>query len=89
MKIKEKVLKEYKFGTSPQEVAMKVDMATAIDKTLAEVGKVIDDIDLALMFTDIKDKKGNKFEFSNELMEIIAIWWTEQSKKIKQKLGLK
>ena len=51
--------------------------------------KLIDDIDLELMFTDIKDKKGNKFELSDELMEVISLWWDKKSKQLKDLITAK
>ena len=48
--------------------------------------KLIDDVDIELMFTDIKDKEGKKFELSDEFMEIIGIWWKGKSKEIQSKL---
>ena len=46
-------------------------------KTLQEAKQkfkeLIDDVDLDLMFTDIKDKQGEKFELSDEFMELIGL----------------
>ena len=46
---------------------------------LKEVGEKIENIDIELMLTDIKDKEGNLYELSEPIMEIISIWW--QGKK--------
>ena len=37
--------------------------------------KDFEDIDIELMLTDIKDKKGNKFKLSDEFMELIILFW--------------
>lgn len=83
-KIKEKVFRECGGFRERKRALIK-----AIDIVLAEVGKVIDDVDLELFFTDIKDKEGKKFELSDEFMEIISIWWNKQSVELKTKLGIK
>ena len=31
-------------------------------------------------------KQGNKYELSNEIMEIISIWWNKKSEELKQKI---
>lgn len=56
------------------------------DIAIEEVCEEIDAVDLELMLTDIKDKEGNKVELSDEIMQLITIWWEEQSKKLKDKI---
>lgn len=51
-----------------------------------DIKKLIDEIDVELFLTDIKDKQGNKIEISDEIMEIIRIWWEQKSVELKQKL---
>jgi len=51
-----------------------------------DILKLIDEIDIELLLTDIKDKQGNKYELSNEIMEIISIWWNKKSEELKQKI---
>ena len=51
-----------------------------------EFEKMIDDVNIELLFTDIKDKKGIKAEFSDKLIEIINFWWQGKSEELKQKL---
>ena len=53
----------------------------------AEFRKMIEDVDLELFLTDIKDKKGKNFEFSEEFMKIVEIWWNGKSKELLAKLG--
>lgn len=74
-----------------------LDKATSLafqksrQKALKDVLGMIEDIDIELFLTDIKDKKGNKAELSDELMEIISLWWDKKSEeltsKIKKELG--
>lgn len=55
-----------------------------------EIVDVLEDIDLGLMFTDIKDKEGKKFELSDEFMDLFGTFWTIHLKPLlKQKLGIK
>ncbi len=89
MKIKEKVLKGYKFGSSPQDIAMKVDMMTAIDLTLAEVGKVIDD----WMKNKVRKcgnlfcmEDGDRIIRTDRYVNIIELLVEQE---LKQKLGIK
>ncbi len=60
----------------------------ALEKRNAEVKQAIEDVDIELMFTDIKDACGKKMELSDELMEVIGIWWKDKSEELLQKLGL-
>lgn len=46
--------------------------------------EMIDDVDIELMFTDIKDKEGNKDELSDDVMEIIRLWWEKKSEELKE-----
>ena len=52
----------------------------------AEFKQIIEDVDLELMLTDIKDIRGKKVELSDEFMELISFWWDKQSKRILQEL---
>lgn len=47
---------------------------TKQEKSLIDEG-IINGIDLELLFTDIKDKKGKKFELSDEYMELFRTFW--------------
>ncbi len=40
-----------------------------------EVKEIIEDVDLKLLLTDIKNKEGKKFELSDELMELFRTFW--------------
>jgi hypothetical protein len=42
--------------------------------------------DIKLLLTDIKDKEGKKFELSDEIMEIVSIWWEQESKQLLKEL---
>ena len=53
----------------------------------ADFRKMIEDVDIELMFTDIKDKDGDMFANSKEVMEVIEIWWNDKSKELLKKLG--
>ncbi len=55
-------------------------------ETLKEVLELIDDVDLELMFTDIKDKQGNKIEQSDELMELFGVFWNYIQNKLKERI---
>ena len=37
--------------------------------------EMIDMVDIELMLTDVKDKEGNIYNLSEEIMELISIWW--------------
>lgn len=90
MKIKDKVLKGFKDDKWVLSGSDKSLINLGVELTLAEVGTVIDEVDLGLMFTDIKDKKGKKFELSDELMDLFGTFWTIHLEPlIKQKLGIK
>ena len=45
-----------------------------------EVKQLYEDIDLELLFVDIKDKEGNKDKMSDEIMKIYMIFWIEYLK---------
>ena len=61
-----------------------------IDLTLAEVGKVIDDVDLELFLEDVIDKEtGKKVVIPKEVWELWNIYWEHIQEKLKQKLGIK
>ena len=62
------------------------DVIEAQLQTLKDIKKLIDEIDIELFLTDIKDKQGNKIEISDEIMEIIRIWWEQKSEEIKQRI---
>ena len=50
------------------------------------IDEVVDEVDIELLFTDIKDKQGNKVELSDEIMQIISIWWEQKSEDLKSTL---
>ena len=58
----------------------------AVKNEREEVLKLIDDVNIELMLTDIKDNKGNKVNLSDEIMELISIWWDKKSEELKAKL---
>ena len=49
---------------------------------IQEIKGMIEDVDIELMLTDIKDKEGNKAELSDEIMEIISIWWKGKKQEL-------
>lgn len=51
-----------------------------------ELKKAIEDFNLELFLTDIKDKEGNKVELSDEIMEIIQIWWEQKEQELLARL---
>ncbi len=51
-----------------------------------EIIKLIEDVDIELLFTDIKDKDKNKVDLSDDVMEIIRIWWEYKSKELLTKI---
>ena len=44
------------------------------------------DVDIELLFTDIKDDKGKKVRLSDEIMKLIQIWWDKKSQELKSSL---
>ena len=54
-----------------------------LDKEFLEL---VEDIDLELMLTDIKNKEGKKIPESDELMRLFGIFWEHIKKKIESKL---
>ena len=54
-----------------------------LEKQKNEFLELIDGIDIDLMFTDIKDNKGNINPLSEEIMKIIRLWWEKKSKELK------
>ncbi len=52
------------------------------------ISKIFEDMDLELMLTDIKDKKGNKIPESEELMELFDIFWRYVRTELESKLTL-
>ena len=57
------------------------------DEMKADFKKMIEDVDIELMFTDVKNNVNEKYQFSKEIMEIITIWWNDKSKELLTKLG--
>ena len=55
-------------------------------KAREDVLKIIDDVDIELMLTDVKDKEGRVVELSEPLMEIISIWWQMKKEELKERL---
>jgi len=64
-----------------------VMLTKKVKEQKADFRKMIEDVDIELMFTDIKDKDGDKFANSKEVMEVIGIWWNDKSKEPLKKLG--
>ena len=64
-----------------------VMLTKKVKEQKADFRKMIEDVDIELMFTDIKDKDGDTFANSKEVMEVIEIWWNDKSKEILAKLG--
>lgn len=50
------------------------------------INKIFEDLDLELMFTDIKNKEGNKIPESDDLMKLLDIFWKHISVNLKSKL---
>ncbi len=61
--------------------------ANAIDLTLAKVRERIEFVDIELLLTDIKDKKGKKAVISDEVLQLIRIWWDMKSRQLLAELG--
>ena len=64
---------------------LKIELKTW-QEALKEVKKLIEDIDIELFLTDIKNKEGEKVYCSDEFMKIIQLWWDEKSEELKSKL---
>ena len=53
---------------------------------IEEAEKLIEDIDIELFLTDIRNKKGEKVYCSDEFMKVIQLWWDDKSKELKSKI---
>ena len=60
-----------------------------IDLTLAKVRNLIEFVDIELLVTDIKDKEGVTHDLSDDVMEIIRIWWEGKSKELLKEISQK
>ncbi len=62
------------------------DKLATIKKATQYFEEIIDDVDLELIFTDVKDKEGNKIKESDDIMKLYTVFWQDVQEKLKQEL---
>lgn len=66
------------------ETCIREGFKLGVIKEREKVLELFEDMDLQLMFTDIKDKEGKKIDGSDEFMDLHNIFWGHVSGKLKK-----
>ena len=83
---KEKALQKELVNIIEEGIKNSSEYKKGIEFAEKEFLELVEDIDLELFLTDIKDKEGKKIPQSDELMKLFGIFWEHIKKKIRLKL---